>query len=265
MPTMTPALARADTTPTAACSDVDPELMFPLEESQLPGQRTPGEVAALAVCARCEIAQRCRKDVLEARMPYGVAGGMTAADRRAARARRRDQIASNSGSPAGGESAASSATGRTTAQAGHVRPPAGLDVDAAIAAVLAEQARFGHGADPARVAALLTDRGRSGASRWEAALAAVVAVRLGRSLSATARGLAEQYTTVLRWRDRAQAGEALVRGAAAASSQLGPSALTATPAQDCAGDTRGVAESSPGADRAASSDGASPVSERGAA
>ncbi|MYW73600.1 WhiB family transcriptional regulator [Pseudonocardia sp. SID8383] len=64
----------------------DPDGMFPVAESTRPGLRTGGERAALAVCAACPVMASCRLAVLNMEMPYGVAGGMTAADRRAIRA-----------------------------------------------------------------------------------------------------------------------------------------------------------------------------------
>ena len=71
----------------------DPERMFPLDESERPGQRTPGEARALEVCALCPVVAQCRRAVhgLDGSTPlaYGVAGGMTREDRRAVRANNR--------------------------------------------------------------------------------------------------------------------------------------------------------------------------------
>ena len=65
----------------------NPERMFPLEESQRAGQEpTAGERRAM--CRRCPVLQRCREAVLELSLPYGVAGGLTAAQRRRIRAQR---------------------------------------------------------------------------------------------------------------------------------------------------------------------------------
>lgn len=68
----------------------DPERMFPLDESERPGERTPGEARALEVCAACPVLATCRRAVLEldgtTPLAYGVAGGMTREDRRAVRA-----------------------------------------------------------------------------------------------------------------------------------------------------------------------------------
>lgn len=79
-----PGAAQAGRVPCAA----DPELMFPLDESQRVDQRpTAGERAALAVCRSCRLLEACRAQVLEQPLPYGVAGGLTAAQRRGLRAR----------------------------------------------------------------------------------------------------------------------------------------------------------------------------------
>lgn len=67
------------------CAD-DPERMFPVDESG-PGQPpTLGERAAVAVCAGCPVLAACRAVVLEMPLAYGVAGGLTAAQRRERRA-----------------------------------------------------------------------------------------------------------------------------------------------------------------------------------
>lgn len=62
--------------------------MFPVDESG-PGQPpTTGERAALAVCAGCPVLAACRAAVLDMPLAYGVAGGLTAAQRRERRAAR---------------------------------------------------------------------------------------------------------------------------------------------------------------------------------
>lgn len=82
-----PARPKVATAP-ALCTG-EPELMFPLEESIRPGQGyTAGERAALAGCRRCPLLGRCRDEVLAMALPYGVAGGLTAAQRREVRAQR---------------------------------------------------------------------------------------------------------------------------------------------------------------------------------
>lgn len=68
-----------------ACA-ASPERMFPVAESKRPGLRTVGEQRALAVCAACPVLAACSRAVRSMDMLYGVAGGMTAADRRAVRA-----------------------------------------------------------------------------------------------------------------------------------------------------------------------------------
>lgn len=68
----------------------EPDRMFPVDESERPGARTPGEALALAVCAGCPVLAECRTAVLGldgwSPLAYGVAGGMTREDRRAVRA-----------------------------------------------------------------------------------------------------------------------------------------------------------------------------------
>jgi hypothetical protein len=65
-----------------ACRDVDPELFFPVAES---GPLYEAQVAqAKAVCAGCPIRAQCLAFALE-RLPYGIAGGMTAGERAAVR------------------------------------------------------------------------------------------------------------------------------------------------------------------------------------
>lgn len=65
----------------------DPDRMFPAAESVRAGVPTSEERAALAVCSSCPLLAPCREWALDVRLPYGVAGAMTAADRRATRRR----------------------------------------------------------------------------------------------------------------------------------------------------------------------------------
>ena len=75
----------------AACRGVDPELFFPDSSTEfLNGEAGEPLVAAQvaaakAVCRRCPVRQRCLAEALE-RIPYGIAGGLTAGERRRARA-----------------------------------------------------------------------------------------------------------------------------------------------------------------------------------
>ena len=64
----------------------DPERMFPVAESRNAGHVTEGECRALQLCQACPLLAECRIVALGMELPYGVAGGLTAADRRAARA-----------------------------------------------------------------------------------------------------------------------------------------------------------------------------------
>lgn len=63
----------------AACRSVDPELFFPIEENA--AACADQVAAAKAVCASCPVRQQCLDDSLT-RLPYGVAGGLTASERR---------------------------------------------------------------------------------------------------------------------------------------------------------------------------------------
>jgi WhiB family redox-sensing transcriptional regulator len=76
----------------AACLDVDPELFFPIGNSD-PALRQIEE--AKAVCSRCEVIETCLKGAIESRQDDGVWGGLSADERRSlkrrnARARRAD-------------------------------------------------------------------------------------------------------------------------------------------------------------------------------
>jgi hypothetical protein len=63
----------------AACRDTDPELFYPAAES---GPTRHAQVAAAkAVCARCPVRTECLTEAL-ARIPYGIAGGLTEHERR---------------------------------------------------------------------------------------------------------------------------------------------------------------------------------------
>lgn len=59
----------------AACRDVDPDTFFPATE------RGPGVTRAKAVCAGCPVRRRCLEEAI-LRIPDGIAGGLTAAERR---------------------------------------------------------------------------------------------------------------------------------------------------------------------------------------
>lgn len=75
---------RRDWRSRAACLDVDPELFFPAAEA---GPVYDVQVAAAkAVCHRCPVRAECLAEAL-ARIPYGIAGGLTEDERRALRRR----------------------------------------------------------------------------------------------------------------------------------------------------------------------------------
>lgn len=209
MPTMTPARAAATPTPGPACGHVDPELMFPVVESERPGRPNAAERTAIAVCARCPMRADCLERVLDAPLPYGVAGGLTAADRRAVRARRRGLDR-----PAAPAAAGERANEGSAANAAPTPIPVdpSLDLDTAITRVMtAHDARL-HGADPVKVRELALGHGPATASRWEVALATLALLTRGSKVAAVSQVIGENYTQIVRWRDRHRAGEALVRG-----------------------------------------------------
>jgi hypothetical protein len=69
----------------AACRDTDPEVFFPTAET---GPVFEAQVAvAKAVCAQCLVRSQCLDEAL-ARIPHGIAGGLTPEERRTRRASR---------------------------------------------------------------------------------------------------------------------------------------------------------------------------------
>ncbi len=62
----------------AGCADADAELFFPVAESGRVLERQV--VEAKAVCAGCVVRAECLADALVG-VPYGIAGGLTAAER----------------------------------------------------------------------------------------------------------------------------------------------------------------------------------------
>jgi WhiB family redox-sensing transcriptional regulator len=78
--------ARFDFPP--ACLGPDPEIWFPLQESDEDERPTSGEARALLICRGCPIVAECLADRLAWEVgtrndPWGVCGGKTAAQRRA--------------------------------------------------------------------------------------------------------------------------------------------------------------------------------------
>ncbi|MFD5466110.1 WhiB family transcriptional regulator [Kitasatospora sp. NPDC127059] len=68
--------------PTAACRCADHGPLF-LPAAERGAAATAREEAAKALCAGCEARVDCRRHALAVREPYGVRGGLTAAERRA--------------------------------------------------------------------------------------------------------------------------------------------------------------------------------------
>lgn len=72
----------------AACRFEDPEIFFPTADD---GPKLVAQVAlAKSICTRCTVRAECL-DEARARIPYGIAGGLTPEERRAPRPRR-DEI-----------------------------------------------------------------------------------------------------------------------------------------------------------------------------
>ena len=63
-----------------ACRGTDTELFFPPDGERAP-RRLEREATAKALCAACPVRQPCRAHALGAGEPYGVWGGLSAADR----------------------------------------------------------------------------------------------------------------------------------------------------------------------------------------
>lgn len=70
----------------AACRDADPEIFFPVGDPADPFD--PRNADALAYCAGCPVRAECAAEAF-VRIPYGVAGGMTAGQRAAYQRHRR--------------------------------------------------------------------------------------------------------------------------------------------------------------------------------
>lgn len=68
----------------AGCVRAEPELFFPAADSG--PALAEQEAAAKAVCRRCPVLAQCRQWAL-AQLPHGIAGGLTADERRALRTR----------------------------------------------------------------------------------------------------------------------------------------------------------------------------------
>jgi WhiB family transcriptional regulator, redox-sensing transcriptional regulator len=74
----------------ALCADVDPEIFFPAGD---PGRYDPRSARALDICADCPVIDQCRTWALDSGLEHGIAGGMTAPERRYVLGRRADMRA----------------------------------------------------------------------------------------------------------------------------------------------------------------------------
>lgn len=63
-----------------ACRGMDSEIFFHPERERGPA-RTGREARAKEVCRRCEVIDQCRSHALAVQEPYGVWGGLSAAER----------------------------------------------------------------------------------------------------------------------------------------------------------------------------------------
>jgi WhiB family redox-sensing transcriptional regulator len=71
----------------ALCRTMDEAIFFSPDRERGPS-RAQREEEARKICHRCPVIAECRAHALAAREPYGVWGGMTAAERATARAAR---------------------------------------------------------------------------------------------------------------------------------------------------------------------------------
>jgi hypothetical protein len=72
----------------ALCAGADPELFFPTNEP--PERHDPRNRRALAMCEVCPVLAQCREWALDTGQAYGIAGGLTAGERRQVLRRRGD-------------------------------------------------------------------------------------------------------------------------------------------------------------------------------
>jgi hypothetical protein len=97
----------------AACVDLDVELFFPVGES---GCAVEAQVTeAKSVCAGCPVLAECLADALVG-MPYGIAGGLTAEERRGLGASGRLSVLA--GPPVAGTQREVASAGRAAIRAG---------------------------------------------------------------------------------------------------------------------------------------------------
>lgn len=156
----------------AACREVDPELFFPVGTD---GPALAQIAQAKAVCARCPVIGQCLSFALAA-ISEGVAGGLSAEERRALRVR-------------------------------HRAVPASVPTSTSTAAVVTlPDGALLPGVDGLVVAALVAGQAVVGVSRAERAWAAVVLHRAGRSPGWIATRLRVADRQVRRWLECAQSG-----------------------------------------------------------
>jgi WhiB family redox-sensing transcriptional regulator len=77
----------------AACRGVDTESFYGPESIRATELRDREIEKAKRICRRCPVLSVCREWALDTGEPYGVWGGLTSAERRVARARRKELVA----------------------------------------------------------------------------------------------------------------------------------------------------------------------------
>lgn len=105
----------------AGCRGTDPEVFFPVAENG--PERDRAEAAAKAVCAGCPVRAECLAWASEA-LPFGVAGGMTEAERAALRRNHRSRPRRAPVTPACRRGSGNTSRSR---EAGHAALAAGRD------------------------------------------------------------------------------------------------------------------------------------------
>ncbi len=99
----------------AACRSVDPERFFPSADSGPLAEQQ--ESAAKRICAPCPVRDACLDFALRA-LPHGIAGGLTADERRALRAAERTPYLDSAGRLIGAGRDETAAVGRSQVAAG---------------------------------------------------------------------------------------------------------------------------------------------------
>lgn len=148
----------------AVCRGVDAELFHPAADA---GAVFDAQVAqAKAVCAGCPVRAECLAFALDA-LPFGIAGGMTPAERRRHRSSVQRRLRVGSGRPVGGSKREVAAAGRAAIRAGRpvgeVAREFGVTVRTAERWATQVRTETDHGASSGGVAGTGAGRGRGAA------------------------------------------------------------------------------------------------------